>query len=100
MERDNLEALLAQQKMCYRKGWIGLYTHKKQKSYKNLFNFTKACSPFTICHYCTSKGHYFFRYMIKRYGVPSGKYKWILKRTNKLTNQKGPKTTWVPISTF
>jgi len=51
MGKDNLEALLAQQKYAIEKVGLG-YTHnKKKKAYKNFFKFTKASSsPFTICH--------------------------------------------------
>ena len=101
MGKDNLEALLGQQKCAIEKPRLGYTYNKKQKAYKNFFNFTKASSsPFTVCHYCMNKGHSSFKCMIKRYGVPSGKYKWVPKGTKEVANQKGPNTIWVPKSTF
>ena len=42
------------------------------------------------------KGHSSKNCVIRRYGVPNGKYRWVPKGTTKVTNQKEPKFTWVP----
>jgi len=74
MGEDNLEALLAQQKYAIEKAGFGYTRNKKPKTYKNVFNFTKASSsPFTVCYYCMNKGNSSFNCIIKKFGVPSGK---------------------------
>ena len=96
-----MEALVAQKKCVIEKAGLGYTHHKKLKAYKNFFNFTKASSsPFTVCHYCMNKGRSSFKCLIKRYGVPSEKYKWVPKGTKEVANQKRPNTIWVPKSTF
>lgn len=58
MGRDNLEALLAQQKCVIEKAGLGYNNNKKQKADKIFFNVTKASSsPIIVCYYCMNKGH-------------------------------------------
>jgi len=53
MGRDNPDALLAKQKCIFKKVGLGYTIGKKQKAFKNFFNFVKAFSiAFTTCHYC------------------------------------------------
>ena len=101
MGQDNLEALLEQLKCAIKKARL-VINNKKWKAYKNFLNFTKASSsPFMVYHYCMNKGHSSFKCMIKkRYGFPSGKYKWVPKGTEEVANKKGPNIIWVPKSTF
>ena len=49
---------------------------KKQKSFRNFFNFVEASSThFTTYHYCMHKGHSSKNCVIRRYGVPNGRYR-------------------------
>lgn len=97
MGRDNLDALLAQQKCTFDKAGPSYTFDEKQKSFKNLFKFVKGSNtPFTTCRYCMHKGHSSMNCMIKKFGVRNGKYKWIPKGTKKVTYPKGPKVSQVP----
>nr|KYP35691.1 Retrovirus-related Pol polyprotein from transposon TNT 1-94 [Cajanus cajan]KYP38474.1 Retrovirus-related Pol polyprotein from transposon TNT 1-94 [Cajanus cajan] len=48
------------------------------------------------CNYCMKSGHNYYRCMIRKFGIPSGKYKWIKKLDYVLTDSPGPKIHWVP----
>nr|KYP47045.1 hypothetical protein KK1_031350 [Cajanus cajan] len=50
------------------------------------------------CNYCMKSGHNYYRCMIRKFGIPSGKYKWIKKLDYVLTDSPGPKIHWVPKS--
>ena len=43
-----------------------------------------------VCFYCCKSGHTLNKCYFKKHGVPKGKYKWIAKNSNVLSNMKGP----------
>jgi len=48
-----------------------------------------------VCFYCCELGHPSNRCYFKKHDVDEGKYKWIPKELNDLSNMKGPKINWV-----
>ena len=77
MGRDNLDALLAKQKYMFKKRKeLAILLTRNKRLLKKFFNIVKASStPFITCYYCIHKGHTSRNYVIRRYGVPNGKYR-------------------------
>ena len=87
--RANLDALLTSQNCFMGKTGLGYDLERKQKAYKNFFNFsTPSTSSFISCHYCIYKGHSSSSCFIKRHGVRSEKYNGFPKK-KKTANPMG-----------
>jgi len=55
---------------------------------------------YIVCFYYCELGHASNKCYFKKHGVLEGKYKWIPKKSNVLSNMKGPRFNWVHASLF
>ena len=95
----SLDHLLSTQRNNSNRSGLG-YTKPKKRNYRKVGGFSKnKISKNPTCHYCGIFGHTTNKCNIKKFGIPSGEYIWIVKGTSPHANNKGPKTTWVPKST-
>jgi len=91
MGRDNLEALLAQQKCVIEKAGLGYNNNKKQKADKIFFNVTKASSsPIIVCYYCMNKGHSSFNCWLSSLEFQVGNTNGFLWELKRLLTKKDP----------
>jgi len=100
--KNYLDAMLGSQRSVLNREGIGYAEHENQlgsqlESRKSI-NMSKPSS--TVCFYCCKSGHTSNKCYFKKHGVPKGKYKWIVKDLNVLSNMKGPKLNWVPASSL
>lgn len=77
-------------KCLINKAKIGYKFEKKEKFYKNFFNFRKSSViPFLTCFYYSKNEHASNYCYMRKFGVQSGRYKWI-------SDHSRPKIIWGP----
>jgi len=95
--RNYLDAMLGSQRSVLNREGIGYAEHENQLNSRlesrKLINMSKPSS--IVCFYCCKPGHTSNKCYFKNHGVPEGKYKWIAKNSNVLSNMKGPKFNWI-----
>jgi len=100
--RNNLDAILGSHRSVLNREGIGYVEHDSQLGSRlesrKFINMSKPSS--VVCFYCCEPGHTSNKCYFKNCGVPEGKYKWIDKKSNVLSNMKGPKFNWVPASSL
>ena len=102
MSSNHLGNILNKQRNAYNRKGLG-YENKNHPRTNNRNFFVPPKRTFRkspTCFYCQKGGHTTTNCYIRKYGVPSGKYKWIKKGSTLLTNIKGPKGIWVPYEFF
>ena len=99
--QNNLNNLLKNSRNVGNRSGLGYKQTKTNRklTYQKVGSFTKNrfyTKP--TCFYYGVYGHTTNVCKIKLYGVPSGRYVWVVKDKVAQTNQKGPINDWVPKS--
>ena len=84
--KSNFENVLASQSCVFGKAGLGFNPQNQQEKFSKLFlrkvvkqPIVKSKQPVVTCFYCMKKGHSVRFYKIRKFFVPRGYMKWILK---------------------
>jgi len=83
----SLEVFLGSQNCVFDKAGLGHNPtfKKKTKKFSSFFSKSKPNNtPFISCNYCMQKCHVMKNYYARKYDVPKGVMKWILKGSRKV----------------